>query len=189
MSGNTFSGYLFGFSLENYKNITVDGNTFTPKTGSTDYVHIGVNTKSISSNSNAIIQTAIGGVFTNNVFNGSGVVGGTALGFYNHDSDNASFSTITVGTAGNENNFNTDIAQFIRLDNQTGTTDPATQPTDYPNTGQWPTTMACWNQDYDVRNNKFDVGSGLQLPTAMSFANRTALETKLFSPMHPAQDS
>jgi len=186
VSGNTFNNHLWAISLENYKNVSIDDNDFTPLASSTDYVHIGVNTKSISSNSSTIVQTAVDGAFTKNVFNGSGVAGGTGIGFYNHDSDNATFGTFTIGTTGNENEFNAQIAQFIRLDNQTGSTDPATVPTDYPNTGTWPTTMACWNQNYDIQNNKFDVGSGLQFPFAMNFANRTGLEGKLF---HKPEDT
>jgi autotransporter-associated beta strand protein len=180
VSNNTFIDHRFGLSLENYKNVTIDGNTFTPETSSTDFVHIGVNTKSISSNSNTIVQTEVNGTFTNNTFNGSGVAGGTGIGFYNHDSDAASFGTFTIGSAGNENDFGADIAQFIRLDNQTGSSDAAMIPTDYPNGGGWTTTMACWNQNYDIRNNRFNVGAGLQLPSAMNFTQRTALEGALF---------
>ncbi|HMS35109.1 MAG TPA: right-handed parallel beta-helix repeat-containing protein, partial [Ignavibacteria bacterium] len=42
------------------------------------------------------------------------------------------------------------------------------------------TTMACWSTDINVENNKFDVGSGLQLPSAMNFAQRSALEVGLY---------
>ncbi|QLH45210.1 MAG: hypothetical protein HWD58_06135 [Bacteroidota bacterium] len=34
-------------------------------------------------------------------------------------------------------------------------------------------------ENLDAKNNKFDVGSGLQLPIAMNFAERTTLESKL----------
>lgn len=40
--------------------------------------------------------------------------------------------------------------------------------------------MACWATDVNIENNKFDVGSGLQLPSAMNFTQRTVLETNLF---------
>jgi hypothetical protein len=176
VGGNTFNDHLFGLSLENYRNVTVDGNTFTPLASSTDHVHIGLNTKSISSNSSVIVQTEVNGTFTNNVFNGSGTTGGTALGFYDHDSDNASIGTITV----NANSFGGNIAQFIRLDSQTGSTNGATTPTTYPTTGSWPTTMACWSVGFDISNNQFDVGAGLQLPSAMDYTQRTALENALY---------
>lgn len=180
ITGNSFTDALWSISAENYRNVTIDNNTFSPPVAATDFVHIGVNTKSISSNSNSIVQTEVNGIITNNTFNGSGTLGGTAIGFFNHDSDNATFGNYTIGTAGNENEFGDLIGQYIRLDNQTGTTTGATNPTTYPGTGGWPTIMACWNQDYDIRNNLFNVGSGLQNTNSMSSAERATLENRLF---------
>ncbi len=153
--------------------VTLDGNTFAPSSATARAVV--VNTKSISSNSNTIVQVAVAAAFTNNHFTGTG----TALTFQNHDSDNDSYGTFTLGTAGNENDFAATLTNFIVLDNQTGSTNGSTFPT-YPMTGGWPTIMDCWAQNHDIRNNTFNVGSGLQLPSAMNFANRTALEGKLF---------
>ncbi|MBL7805895.1 MAG: right-handed parallel beta-helix repeat-containing protein, partial [Saprospiraceae bacterium] len=183
VSGNTFSNHEWAVSLENYNSVTLDNNSFTPKSGSTTYHHIAVNTKSISTNSALIVQTTVGAVLTNNIFNGSGTPGGTALSFHNHDSDAAAFGTFTIGTPGNENNFNSGIATFIRLDDQTGTSSGATFPAYTSLIGAGAnalTTMACWVPDVNVQNNKFDVGAGLQLPSAMSFAQRTTLETNLY---------
>ncbi len=180
VSGNTFTNALWSISSENYRNVTINNNTFTPPAASTDYLHIGINTKSISSNSNLIIQSEVNGIITNNIFNGSGSLGGTAIGFFNHDSDNASFGNFTIGATGNANSFGDLIGQYIRLDNQTGSTTGASNPTAYPGTGDWPTTMACWNQNYDIRNNLFNVGAGLQSTSAMSAAQRTTLENRLF---------
>jgi parallel beta-helix repeat protein len=180
VSGNTFIDALWSVSSENYRNVTIDNNIFSAPASSTDYLHIGINTKSISSNSNLIVQSEVNGIITNNVFNGSGSLGGTAIGFFNHDSDNASFGNFTIGTSGNENDFGDLIGQYIRLDNQTGITDPATIPTNYPDGGSSVTTMACWNQDYDIRNNLFNVGAGLQATNAMSAAQITTLENRLF---------
>ncbi|NTW49401.1 MAG: hypothetical protein HGB19_06690, partial [Chlorobiales bacterium] len=84
-----------------------------------------------------------------------------------------------MGTAGNENIFASLLSSFIAFDNQTGSTNGSTFPV-YPTTGGWPTTMACWDQNLNAEYNKFDVGSGLQLPGAMNFTQRTALEGKLF---------
>lgn len=178
VENNTFSNHTWGISLENYNNVTVNNNTFTPLANSITYHHITVNTKENASSSATVAQTPIGGVFTNNTFNGSGTTGGTAIKFLNQDSDNASFGTITLGTSGNENTFNTGIANFIALDSQTGSSNGSTFPI-YPTTPGWPTTMACWSQNINIENNKFDVGAGLQLPSAMNFANRTAFEAAL----------
>ncbi len=40
--------------------------------------------------------------------------------------------------------------------------------------------MACWDQNLNAEFNRFDMGSGLQLPGVMNFTERTALEGKLF---------
>ena len=97
---NTFSNHQWGVSLENYNTVTLDSNVFTPLSGSTVFHHIAVNTKSISSNSNTILQVTVGAILTRNIFNYSGTTGGTALSFHNHDNDAASFGTFSVGTSG-----------------------------------------------------------------------------------------
>ncbi|MBK9321067.1 MAG: T9SS type A sorting domain-containing protein [Bacteroidetes bacterium] len=182
VTGNTFSNHQWAISQENYNTVTVDNNGFTPLAGSTTYHHIAVNTKSISTNSNAIVQVQINGVITNNTFNGSGTPGGTGLSFHNHDNDAANIGTFTIGGSGNENDFNAGIGTFIRLDDQTGTSSGSTFPayTSLIGAGAGAlTTMACWTLDVDIQENNFDVGSGLQLPSAMSGAGRTTLETAL----------
>ncbi len=172
VSGNTFTGYDWAISSENMNSITLNNNTFNTAVATAHAVV--VNTKSISSNSNTIVQVPVDATLTNNNFNGTG----TALTFQNHDSDNDAYGTFTLGTAGNENNFASTLSSFIVFDGQTGTSTGSTFPV-YPGTGGWPTTMACWDQNIIIQNNKFDAGSGLQLPLAMNFAERTALETKL----------
>ncbi|MEO7524085.1 MAG: right-handed parallel beta-helix repeat-containing protein, partial [Ferruginibacter sp.] len=120
VSGNIFTGHNWGISLENYKNVLIDNNSFTPFPNSTSYHHITVDTKVIATSSSVTVQTAIDATIINNTFNGSGLFGGTALSFYNHDNDNAAFGSFVIGSPSNENNFNTDIANFILLDNQSG---------------------------------------------------------------------
>jgi uncharacterized Zn ribbon protein len=169
VSGNTFTNTVWAASLENYRDVTFNNNTFTPLSGSTTYQHITVNTKLFSSGSATNVQTAIDGTFTNNTFNGSGATGGKAFAFYNQDSDNAAFGTFTVGTSGNENNFNTGIQNFIFFDGSTGSS-PGPTPA---------TPMAPWAQNLDATYNKFDVSGSLKLPSAMTFAERTSLENAL----------
>jgi PKD-like domain len=172
ISNNTFNTFDWGVSVENMRNVTFNGNTFTGD-AATDR-HVVVNTKSISSNSNIITQVAVGAVITNNSFAGQGI----GLTFQNHDSDNDSYGTFTLGSAGNENNFEASLNSYISFDGQTGTSTSSTFPT-YPGTGDWPTTMACWTLDLNAGNNKFDLGAGLQLPSTMNLAERTQLEIKL----------
>ncbi|QLH45211.1 MAG: hypothetical protein HWD58_06140 [Bacteroidota bacterium] len=88
ITNNTFTGFDWGVSLENMNNVTLDNNTFTGN-ASTDR-HVVVNTKSISSNSNSIVQVPIGVTMTNNEFTGQGI----ALTMQNHDSDNDSYGSI-----------------------------------------------------------------------------------------------
>ncbi|MBK8564252.1 MAG: right-handed parallel beta-helix repeat-containing protein [Saprospiraceae bacterium] len=169
--GNTFNSHEWAISLENMNNVTMDGNTFSATSGSARAVV--VNTKSISSNSNTIVQVPVGATLTNNIFNGKG----TALTFQNHDSDNDSYGTFTLGGVGNENDFASTLTNFIVFDGQTGSSNGSTFPV-YPNTGGWPTTMACWDTDLTAENNLFDVGGGLELPASMDAADRNMLETK-----------
>jgi hypothetical protein len=171
-TSNTFTNFNWAVSLENTNSVTFDDNTFTGLAAASQAIHF--NTKSISTNSNAIVQVPVGGEFTNNDFNGLG----KALTFANHDSDNDSYGTITLGTAGNANTFASTLTEFITFDNQTGASSGSTFPV-YP--AFIPsTTMACWDQNIDIQNNTFDVGAGLQLPVAMDAAQRTSLEAKLF---------
>ena len=176
VSGNTFTGYDWAISSENMNSITFDNNTFNTSVANAHALV--VNTKSISSNSNSIVQVPVAATITNNNFNGTG----NALSFLNHDNDNASYGTFTLGTAGNENNFASSLSTFIVFDGQTGPSNTATFPNYNSLIGAGAgaiTTMACWPQDMNMQNNKLDVGSGLQLPSAMNFAERTALENKL----------
>ena len=177
VSLNTFNYVDWAVSLENMNSITLNGNTFSSAVATAHAVV--VNTKSITTNSSDIVQVPIGAIFTNNNFNGTG----TALTFQNHDSDNDSYGTITIGTAGNENNFAATLSSFITLDGQTGSSDLSTIFPNYPviigTGGTKTTTMACWDQNLNAQNNNFNVGAGLQLPTAMNFAGLTTLELKL----------
>jgi hypothetical protein len=173
VSNNTFTDYVgdvagYGgtVSLENYQAVTLNGNTFTPLANSTTYRHVTINTKDWSSSS-GFYQPAVGATLTNNVFNGSGTPGGVALAFYNWDNDNPTFNAFVLGTAGNENIFNTGIGKFILLDNSAGTVNPMG------------TTMVPWALNMDAVNNKFDVGSGLKLPVAMTLADLFLLEDKV----------
>jgi hypothetical protein len=177
ITNNTFTNTQWAVSLENYNSVTFDNNTFTPVANSTTYNHIVVNTKSISSNSNAIVQVAIDATFTNNTFNGSGTTGGTAMAFLNHDDDNASFGTFTIGTPGNENTFNTGVGSVLNLDDQTGSSDAATFPASYGTGGGWTTTMAPWSADLNIENNQF---ASATLPANMTNTQRYALEDKVF---------
>ncbi|RYE13055.1 MAG: hypothetical protein EOP51_30420, partial [Sphingobacteriales bacterium] len=183
VTNNIFVNTGWGLTMENYKNVKIDSNSFTPMADSVNYQLITVNTKLNSSSSSTIVQTAIGGTITNNEFNGSGVLGGNAISFYNHDSDNDIYGSFVIGSSGNENTFNAKIKHFIYFDASTGTTTGykfnGTALPNYPGTTNWPTTMAPWAENLNVRYNKFDLGAGLKFPMNMSFAERETFETML----------
>jgi len=176
ISGNTFTNYEWGVSLENMNTVTLDGNIFN--TSSATAHAVVVNTKSISGNSNSILQVAVGATMKNNMFNGTG----TGLSFLNHDSDNDSYGTFTIGTVGNANKFASSLTTFILLDNQTGPSNLSTFPDYNALIGVGAsaiTTMACWAEDINIENNTFDVGAGQQLPINMINPQRATLESKL----------
>ncbi|MEM9546038.1 MAG: right-handed parallel beta-helix repeat-containing protein [Bacteroidota bacterium] len=178
VTDNEFTNHSWGISLENYSDITVDGNTFTPA-DIPEYRHITVNTKLINSNSNTITQDEINGTIINNTFNPSASGrGGIAMAFYNHDSDNAMIGDFVVGGMGEENSFNAGIETFIRLDDLLGSTDGVFP--EYNAGGGWTTTMACWDQNIIVKNNLYDVGGGLIPAPEMNAAELTDLEDLLY---------
>ena len=162
VSGNTFLGHEWGISMENYQNVSINGNSFTPIAASTTYRHITVNTKEFSSAS-GFYPPAVGATITNNTFFGSGAPGGIGLAFYNGDNDAPVYNSFTLGSAGNENNFDGTIGTYIYLDGQTG---PTAAPV---------TTMAPWAVNLDAQNNTF---AGLN-PGAMSLTQLFAVEDKI----------
>lgn len=183
ISGNTFINHEWAVSLANYNSVTLNSNSFTPLAGSTTFHHVAINTKSISTNSALITQVSNGATLTNNTFNGSGTPGGTAVSFHNHDNITAIFGSFTIGSSGNANDFADGIANYIYLDNATG----ASTGSSFPNYNSLIgvganaiTTMACWTPNINIENNRFDVGAGLQLPSAMSGAQLGVLESRVF---------
>ncbi|HMS68958.1 MAG TPA: hypothetical protein PKD18_12500, partial [Saprospiraceae bacterium] len=172
ITGNTFTNFDWGISLENMNSVIIDGNTFTGDVF-TDR-HIVINTKSISSNSNSIVQVPIAATLTKNNFNGQGI----GLTLQNHDSDNDSYGSFIIGGSGNENNFASSLSTFIAFDAQVGVSTGSTFPL-YPGTGGWPTTMAAWGINIDATENYFDMGTGLEHPSSMSNTKLFNLENKV----------
>jgi len=107
-------------SVENYPDVTVTENTFNPLAGYTGFRHSTVNTKCLSSDSPTIPQLEINGVFKSNTFNAlTPTLGGTALSFYHHDSQDAVLGAFTLGGAGAlANVFKKDFNNFIYLGDQ-----------------------------------------------------------------------
>ncbi|GAB3690745.1 hypothetical protein GCM10027592_08220 [Spirosoma flavus] len=166
VSNNTFASHNWGISLENYQAVNVTNNQFTPATGSTTYRHVTFDTKELSSSSGTF-QPVVSLTLTSNTFNGTTSPGsGTAVIFYNQDNDNPTFGPIVLGM----NNFTSSLGTFIALDGNTGTVG---------GNGVANTQAAPFAVNLSATNDRFDVGSGLKLPAAMTPAERTTLETKL----------
>ena len=75
VANNTFTNFRWGMSVENFQNITLNGNSFTPLANSTDYRIISFNTKLLASTSATITPVNISATLINNIFNGSGAAG------------------------------------------------------------------------------------------------------------------
>ena len=181
VSYNTLTNLRWGISLENFRNVTVDSNIFTPLAGYTTFRHITVNTKTLASDTMGITPQQINGVFTRNTFNALGSVGGTAMAFYNHRLSPMNLGTFTVGTTGNPNVFAPNFLWAVYLGDQSGPTIPA--PVAFPEYdlgANSETTMACWYRDINIEKNTFDIGSGAQYPQFMNHAQRLALEAILW---------
>jgi len=187
VSNNTFNDLRWGMSIENFQDVTVANNLFNPLAGYTDFRHITVNTKCLSSDSPNITQDEINGTFTGNTFNSlTPAVGGTAMSFYNHDSEEDMLGDFTVGTPMSPNIFMKDFTNFIYLSDH----DDATT-LDHPDFPEYSednlgassgTPMDCWTKDINIESNTFDVGlPGMQnLPINMTSGQRVILEGKLW---------
>ncbi len=182
VTGNTFTMHNWGISLENFRNVTIQNNGFTPFPGSTNYRHITINTKAITTSSATVTQIPIDAIIIDNNFMQSGITGGYGIAFFNHDDDNDSYGTFTIGTSGAENTFDLGIGKFIFFDTQTGSSLGSVFPPYNVMIGVGAsaiTTMAFWSQNIDASNNKFNVGSGFEKPSVMSLANLFKLEDKI----------
>jgi hypothetical protein len=122
--GNKFNDHEWAISLENFRNGSVQNSEFKPLLNSTTFHHVTVNTKSISTNSSTIVQTPVSTFMLSNRFDGSGVPGGSAITFLNHDADMAAFGPIDI----HNNSFDLSLTWQIEIDNQAGPSNLSTFP-------------------------------------------------------------
>ena len=124
VSGNNFNGHERGVLVENFPDVTLADNTFTPRNGSSTFVHVIVSNKALFSGTpvppyaGALSLTATG-----NTFAGSTIAGGTAVELLN---DNASgepvggyYGNLEFGGIGAHNDFDSDLRWFFKLDDYT----------------------------------------------------------------------
>ncbi|HEY0111034.1 MAG TPA: hypothetical protein VGB67_15450, partial [Fibrella sp.] len=182
---NTFTNHNRYISIENYRSLTVDGNTFTPVIKvpgvavSNQFRHILVHTRTLQSSSPT--KVTIEATFINNVFNGLAGVEGKGVGFYNHDNTGVLYGTYVMGQTGAENIFNANISNYIYIDNSNGviTTSMTSAYPEYA--GLYAGTTGYWTKDIIATENKYDVGAASPLrPDQMTPAQFTIVNDHVY---------
>ena len=185
LKDNTFLNTKWGLSLENFRNISVDGNTFTP--AFEDFRLITVNTKMILSIDNGVVFPTTVDI-KSNVFNGyASATSGKAISFYNHKFDGANdylTGNIKIGGTAVNNSFAANIPTFIHVDNNNGnaTRVAAVGLAGFPEYGSniAITTTGYWTKNIRVDQNQFFVDGGLKTPASLTALQRTELDGKIF---------
>jgi hypothetical protein len=183
-NNNQVRNHYWLMSLENFQNINVEGNTFTPIKDANDYFQIiTINTKTISSSANTKLPIAAS--IVGNTFNGvAGSVGSKAIAFYNHDNATPQFGTFTIGAVGKLNVFNNDISQYLYIDNNNGNATRAGSValTGYPEYGGSIsiTNTGYWTTDIRADQNSFYVDGQLRTVASLTQAQRNLLDALIF---------
>lgn len=123
VSGNQFSGHqgkYRGLLVENFPDLALVGNVFSPAAGATDFVSLVVSNKAINTDNPADAPLTLSLVATGNTFHGSGVANaGTAVEMLNDNdaSGTAAFGSLTFGGAGSDaNQFDGSLRWYFHLD-------------------------------------------------------------------------
>jgi hypothetical protein len=181
---NTFQEVRRGLSLENFRNVEVDGNIFFPRGGFQDFRLMTVNTKSLRTAVPALAQVPIGAIIRGNTFHTLfPATGGVALACYNHNSQAAAFGSLILGTPLRANHFSEGFEYAILLGDHIGSSLSDAALAEFPEYNLGPeseTPMACWDRGIDIRNNTFETGSGTQQPASMGASGLAVLESILY---------
>lgn len=156
VTSNIFTGHTTGLWSGGSSNVTISNNTFTPATGLAAYQHIRVDTawpgtQVAPFNSNSV-------TISGNTLNGATGSSGIGILFKNGQKANTTdpdFSSVNLAS----NNFNSGLTEFMRLDGTAGQE---------------------FENNLDGTTGLYDVGAGLQLPSAMSVTQLAALENRVF---------
>lgn len=188
---NQVQNHYWLMSLENFQNIDVEGNTFTPVKNASDYFQIlSINTKTISSSSNTKLPNSAN--IVGNTFNGvAGSVNAKGIAFYNHDNASPQFGAFTIGAVAKPNLFNDNINQYLYIDNNNGnlTKDGSNVAlAGYPEYGSSisATTTGYWTTDIRADQNSFYIDGQLRTVASLSQAQRTLLDAKIFDKLDDA---
>ncbi len=178
IEGNEFTDYMnFGVFSSKSQNIVVKNNIFTPADTARNFVSLAVNTKQQTS-AQTELPTPSSITITGNEFKAGSAVGGVAVSFQNHfPGANPPFQNVVIGgEAALSNKFAQNHAKMVELDARSGASNTVLlwSPANYRVTQMVPT-----EANFDASRNQFDMGTGYQLPSDLSIAQRMALEDKI----------
>jgi hypothetical protein len=177
VENNQFTGHpRVGLFSTRSRNVFVRNNIFTPSPSSSEYIHISVNTKQQTAGNDGATWSGI--QVKGNEFLGGIANGGTGIRFANHFSGvYPAFQNTEIGGAGADaNRFAANIQNDFSLDAASGpsNTDPF-----WGAAGSLVSLMRPVSQNFDIRQNLFDVGAGHALPASMNTTDRLKLEDKI----------
>jgi hypothetical protein len=181
ITNNTFSGYVnYGLALDLANGISVSGNVFTPSDTGTNYTSVALNTK-LSTVGTFLPEGSVCSDITiqNNTFNAGSVVGGTAVGFSNHNGDATvtPFSNITLGGAGAlANTMAKNHKFFIAMDGQTGDANSIPLWNDPLNSTS---TMVPTKFNLNASENSYELSGGFVRGTNVTLTDAFELEDKI----------
>ena len=119
VSGNTFNGHERGILIENFPGVTLSGNTFTPRTGSSTFQHVVLSNKELFTNDPPPqpIAQSLSLTATGNTFNAGSIAGsGAAFTLLNDNAQQPSppfvyYGAITLSS----NDFDSDLRRYVEL--------------------------------------------------------------------------
>lgn len=177
VENNHFTGHpRVGLFSTRSRNVFVRNNVFTPSATSTEFFHIAVNTKQQTAGNDAATWSGIH--IKGNEFLGGSSVTGTGISFANHFSGfYPAFQNTEIGGPGADaNRFAANIQNDFVLDASSG---PSNTIQFWAFSGSGVSLMRPVSQNFDIRQNLFDVGAGHALPSAMNTSDRLKLEDKI----------
>jgi len=166
--------YRFGVATTRSRRVSIFNNTFIPLADSTNYAHVLINTK--QKTSGADLPTTVETTISGNDFRDNGISGGTGIVVYNHNSNaNPAFTQTTLGGDGAlANRFGRNIRTIFFLDTASGPSNNNAFWTNSP-----VTTMKPVDENFNLVENLFDMGSGFKRPSELSNLELLALEDKI----------
>ena len=183
---NAFDGHAGNFRgvlIENWPNVQLLSNTFTPKAGATDFVSLVLSNKEVTSDAPAAAPRTMTVNAQLNVFNGSGIANaGRAIELLN-DNDaagGAAFGALLFGGGAFANDFDANHRWYFRLDDHTCNTHVAAPPVPQCSFLGYTLSVAAPGSNTEVRPFRGDVSAsgnrfgGLR-PSEMSGAQVTDL--------------